>query len=118
MTLDCPPAGAHEFTSYHLFKDRDCVLGLPQRLVGDLPFLLSQCSVNPCGMSELNEYLKFIMKKIFQPIRLANGHQAPYRFHSGQLELCDSRIQFFLGKLIVVINITEEIRAGLLRMFL
>ena len=70
-------------------------------------------------MSELNDHVPFVMEKILQPIDLVNPNQAhPYRLHRSQLELRHGRVQLFLWKLIVVINVTKEIHAGLLRIFL
>lgn len=41
-----------------------------------------------------------------------------HRLYGGQLELCDCSIQFFLGKLTVVVDITKEVCPGLLRVLL
>ena len=70
-------------------------------------------------MGEPNDHVQFVVKKILQPIDLVNPSQAnPYRLHCSQLELRHSRVQLFLWKLIVVINVTKQIHAGLLRVFL
>ena len=70
-------------------------------------------------MGEVNDHVQFVMEKILQPIDLVNPNQAhPYRLHRSQLELRHGCIQLFLWKLIVVINVTNQIHAGLLRVFL
>ena len=70
-------------------------------------------------MGELNDHVQFVMEKILQPIDLVNPNQAhPYRLHRSQLELRHGCIQLFLWKLIVVINVANQIHAGLLGVFL
>lgn len=103
--------GAHVITQNpcHALKHREAKLCVPHGAHYGL--LTVATRGNSSGENDFRSCVK--------SQRLAKRVPAhPYRFHRSELELRDSCVQFFLGKMIAVVNVAKEICARLLGIFL